>query len=117
VRLARSPAHHLVLAIADDAVRFALVCAAPVAGAPVAQLEMRDIGWLDVPRICAEAGVRREQRPSAPGNSQEEEGDDEEEDAAFTLDIQVLRALYAYCWFEVHQVQSYIMLTLRTVLG
>jgi hypothetical protein len=117
VRLARSPAHHLVLAIADDAVRFALVCAAPVAGAPVAQLEMRDIGWLDVPRICAEAGVRREQRPSAPGNSQEEKGDDEEEDAAFTLDIQVLRALYAYCWFELHQARSSIMLTLPTVLG
>jgi mediator of RNA polymerase II transcription subunit 14 len=92
VRLARAPRHYLVLVIADERLRFALLSVRALPG-PVEKLVMEDIGWLDVERICGDASVRR---------AGKEHVGTAEEDADFTLDTQVLRAIYAYCWYGLH---------------
>jgi mediator of RNA polymerase II transcription subunit 14 len=122
IQLLSFPTHYLVLVITDDDFRYALIHVA-VLESPVTTLVMEDIGWLNVKRIRGESEYTiTEDNPSLypvpslprrkgdPGDGQEKRsgkwvpkerfwlapGTDLY--SSFTLDNQLLRELYAYCW-------------------
>jgi hypothetical protein len=54
IQLSNFPSHYLVLVIADDEFRYALISVEVLSETMYANLIMKDIGWLDIRRIHGE---------------------------------------------------------------
>lgn len=98
IQLTPFPNYYLVLIVKDDRLEYSLISASLVPDSMYQTLRMQDIGNLDVAKIC-----RQTQHASAP---------DAEDVGAlhmgaertpsmsnFRVETQVLRELYAYCWY------------------
>ena len=123
IQLLSFPSHYLVLVITDDDFRYALIHVGVLVESPLIALVMEDIGWLNVKRIRGESEYTiTEDTPSlypvpTLPRKKEDLGDGQEKRSgkwvpkewfrlasvtnlyqSFTLDNQLLRELYAYCW-------------------
>ncbi|KIM78797.1 hypothetical protein PILCRDRAFT_75151, partial [Piloderma croceum F 1598] len=104
IQLSNFPSHYLVLVIADDEFRYALISVELLSDTMYANLIMKDIGWLDIRRIHGENVVvpaQPEQPEARTGQKRKrdvgDEGKEKGRPSSFHLETQVLRELYAYC--------------------
>ncbi|KAF8532543.1 mediator complex subunit MED14-domain-containing protein [Gautieria morchelliformis] len=108
VQLQNFPTHYLVLVIADDDFKFALVSVKSVVENAHTSMVMDDIGWLDVARIRGneirvqlsqfedrfEAGMKRK---AVGGDLMSRTSPTKPDTESFKLESEVIRELYAYC--------------------
>lgn len=81
IQLSNFPSHYLVLVVAEERFKYALITAKPIQNAPFTTMVMEDIAWLDFDRI------REAAFPSAPhSNSQANIKHDEIGDQALPVD-------------------------------
>ncbi|KAI0785537.1 MED14-domain-containing protein [Abortiporus biennis] len=108
IKLSNFPSHYLVLVITDGDFKYALISVKRLEQTMFGDLELVDIGWLDVKRIHGgeiTVNQRDVKMPSIGEKRKRDAGDGGVVDAIgesypshrFRLETQVLRELYAYC--------------------
>lgn len=96
VQLEPYPTHYLVLVVADDDFRYALISTSPVPGSMYQNIALDDIGWLDISRICSRPTADDVSVPLSLGKRKREQPRDSSDSrfgdtVAFTLsDLMVL---------------------------
>lgn len=115
IQLASFPSHYLVLVLTEEEFRFALISVTVLTETPHANLIMGDIGWLDVNRIHGGDIIITHQSDQAglalkPANLTGAKRYSSYSPGrfwylltaccSFDLETQVLRELYAYCWYS-----------------
>ena len=107
VQLSNFPSHYLVLVIADQDFRYALINTSEVENSMTHNLTMDSIDWLDVRRIHRDVSIQSSagpepvvgQKRKRDGQSQGTQSPEEQQyPMSFRLETNVLRELYAYCW-------------------
>ncbi len=107
IQLGNFSTHYLVLVIADQDFRYALISVKEVEQSLNHDLVMEDIGWLNVRRIYGDeitvegaigldavAGQKRKREDGSGRGGPS----GEQYPTSFRLETNVLRELYAYCW-------------------
>ncbi|KZT04699.1 MED14-domain-containing protein [Laetiporus sulphureus 93-53] len=110
IQLAKFPNHYLVLVIADEDFRYALISVEVQQNENdmFPQMAMRDVGWLDVKRIHgdeiivahadgADAGVVGQKRKRGLHDEGEHLRSIEQYTRRFNLETHTLREIYAFC--------------------
>lgn len=107
IQLGNFSTHYLVLVIADQDFRYALISVKEVEQSMNHDLVMEDIGWLNIRRIygdgvTVEGGLgldavvgQKRKRDDGVGRAGPS---GEQYPPSFRLETNVLRELYAYCW-------------------
>lgn len=76
IQLEPYPEHYLVLVVADDDFRYALINTSPVKTSMYQNLTLDDIGWLDVSRICSRPNSDDASLPASLGKRKREDSRD-----------------------------------------
>lgn len=108
IQLGNFSTHYLVLVIADQDFRYALISVKEVEQSMNHDLVMEDIGWLNIRRIYGDEIAVEGGMGLDPVVGQKRKRDDggvgragpsvDEYPTSFRLETNVLRELYAYCW-------------------
>ncbi|KAF9268802.1 MED14-domain-containing protein [Marasmius fiardii PR-910] len=102
IQLQNYPSHYLVIVVAFDEFRYALITTTVLPDSMCANMVMEDIAWLDFNRIHTE-GVAQpgSSEPRVGMKRKRSQGDLANPDTSlrinFQLETQVLRELYSYC--------------------